>query len=107
MTIPFVSTLRARQRSVPLGPQDGETIDIRVEIPEIWDVVRIAAPPSETVLAVKVAALAVLAPRGDQRDYVMKLRGFEVLDEQNTLAEAGAKQNSTFLLTHRRRRPVR
>lgn len=107
MTIPFVSTLRARRASVLLGPQDGETIDVRVEIPEIWDVVRIVASPSETVLAVKVAALAALDPRGDQRDYVMKLRGFEMLDEQHTLAEAGAKQNSTFLLTHRRRRPVR
>jgi hypothetical protein len=107
MTVPFVSTLRARRESVLVGPQDGETIDIRVEIPEIWDVVRIVAPPSETVLAVKVAALAALDPRGDQRDYVMKLRGFEMLDEQQTLAEAGAKENSTFLLTHRRRRPVR
>jgi hypothetical protein len=107
MTIPFVSTLRARGESVLLGPQDGETIDIRVEIPEIWDVVRIVTPPSETVLAVKVAALAALDPRGDQRDYVMKLRGFEMLDEQHTLTEVGAKQNSTFLLTHRRRRPVR
>jgi hypothetical protein len=107
MTIPFVSTLRARRESVLLGPQDGETIRIRVEIPEIWDVVRIVASPSETVLAVKVAALAALDPRGDQRDYVMKLRGFEMLDEQQTLAEAGAKENSTFLLTHRRRRPVR
>ncbi|HEU6453648.1 MAG TPA: hypothetical protein VFT57_19680 [Gemmatimonadaceae bacterium] len=107
MTVPFVSTLRARRESVLLGSQDGETIDIRVEIPEIWDVVRIVAPPSETVLAVKVAALAALDPRGDQRDYVMKLRGFEMLDEQHTLAEAGAKENSTFLLTHRRRRPVR
>jgi hypothetical protein len=107
MTIPFVSTLRARRESVLLGPQDGETIRIRVEIPEIWDVVRIVASPSETVLAAKVAALAALDPRGDQRDYVMKLRGFEMLDEQQTLAEAGAKENSTFLLTHRRRQPVR
>jgi hypothetical protein len=107
MTIPFVSTLRARRESVLLGPQDGETIRIRVESPEIWDVVRIVASPSETVLAAKVAALAALDPRGDQRDYVMKLRGFEMLDEQQTLAEAGAKENSTFLLTHRRRRPVR
>ena len=96
MTVPFVSTLRARRESVLLGSQDGETIDIRVEIPEIWDVVRIVAPPSETVLAVKVAALAALDPRGDQRDYVMKLRGFEMLDEQQTLAEAGAKAAASY-----------
>lgn len=107
MTIPFVSTLRARAESVRLGPPDSSAINVRVEIPELWDVVRIVTPPSETVLAVKVAALAALDPRGDQRDYVMKLRGFEMLDEQHSLSEAGAKEGSTFLLTHRRRRPVR
>jgi hypothetical protein len=107
MTIPFVSTLRARPDSVRLGPAESGAISVRVEIPELWDVIRIVTPPSESVLAVKVAALAALDPRGDQRDYVMKLRGLEVLDEQNTLAEAGATEGSTFLLTHRRRRPVR
>lgn len=107
MTIPFVSTLRARQDSVRLGPADSEVISVRVEIPELWDVIRIVAPPSETVLAVKVAALAALDPRGDQREYVMKLRGFELLDEQQALSAAEAKEGSTFLLTHRRRRPVR
>ena len=107
MTIPFVSTLRARRESLRLGPPDSEAMNVRVEIPELWDVVRVVTPPSETVLAVKVAALAVLDPRGDQREYVMKLRGFEMLDEQHTLAEAGAREGSTFLLTHRRRRPVR
>lgn len=107
MTIPFVSKLRARRESVHLGPPDTGAINVRVEIPELWDVVRIVTPPSETVLAVKVAALAALDPRGDQRDFVMKLRGFEMLDEQQSLSEAGAKDGSTFLLTHRRRRPVR
>lgn len=107
MTVPFVSKLRARPVTVRLGPPDAETIFVRVEIPEIWDVIRLAVPSSETVLGVKVAALAALDPRGDQRDYVMKLRGFEMLDEQHTLAEAGARDNSTFLLTRRRRRPVR
>ena len=107
MSIPFVSTLRARQDSVRLGPSDSEAVSVRVEIPELWDIIRIVTPPSESVLAVKVAALAALDPRGDQRDYVMKLRGLEVLDEQNTLAEIGATEGSTFLLTHRRRRPVR
>jgi hypothetical protein len=80
---------------------------VRVEVPEVWDVVRIDAPPSEPVLAVKVAALAALEPRGDQAAYVIKLRGFEVLDESLSLAACGAIDGSIFLLTHRRRRPVR
>jgi hypothetical protein len=107
MTVPFVSRLRARSISVRLGPTDSQSINVRVEIPEIWDVIRIVVSPAESVLAVKVAALAALDPRGDQRDYVMKLYGFEVLDEQVSLSEAGARDGSVFLLTHRRRRPVR
>jgi hypothetical protein len=107
MTMPFVSTLRARKQTVRIGPAGVPTIMVRVEIPELWDVVRIEVPPTETVLSVKVAALAALNPRADQRHYVMKLRGFEMLDEQQPLAEAGAVDGSIFLLTHRRRRPVR
>ena len=53
MTIPFVSTLRARRESLRLGPPDSEAMNVRVEIPELWDVVRVVTPPSETVLAVK------------------------------------------------------
>ena len=40
-------------------------------------------------------------------DFVMKLRGFEVLDEQAPVPVAGAREGSTFLLTYRHRRPVR
>jgi hypothetical protein len=35
------------------------------------------------------------------------LRGFEVLDEDLPLTGAGASDGSIFLLTSRRRRPVR
>jgi hypothetical protein len=40
-------------------------------------------------------------------DYVMKLAGWEVLDENLSLSAAGARSGSIFLLTSRRRRPVR
>jgi hypothetical protein len=107
MSAPFVTTLRARPEGIRLAPPDANAITVRVQIPELWDAVRIEASPAETVLAVKVAALAALEPGADQRDYVMKLRGFEMLDEQHTLTQAGAVDGSIFLLTHRRRRPVR
>lgn len=107
MTVPFVANVRSRREVVRLGAPDAAAISVRVEVPEVWDVVRIDAPPAETVLAVKVAALAVLDPRADQRDFVIKLRGFEVLDEHLSLTDAGAIDGSIFLLTHRRRRPVR
>lgn len=108
MTLPFVATIRARPTTIQLGDgASGERFLIRVEVPERWDVVRLETPASERVQAVKVAALQALDPKADQRDYVIKLRGFEVLDEQESLAEAGAVNGSIFLLTRRRRRPVR
>ena len=54
-----------------------------------------------------MAALDALYPSGRvQAAFVLKLRGFEVLDEEGTLERVGAEDGSIFLLTHRRRRPV-
>ena len=108
MTAPFVAQLRSRPGVLRLGAADGKHITLRVQMPEVWDVVRIETPPTETVSAVKAEALAALFPEGEPlHAFVMKLNGFEVLDESVSVADAGAKDGSTFLLTHRRRRPVR
>ncbi|MDQ6830270.1 MAG: hypothetical protein M3081_15545 [Gemmatimonadota bacterium] len=105
---PFTASLRRRAAPIRIGASgDAPVANIRVEIPELWDVVLVEAPLSEPVLAVKNAALAVLDPRADQRDYVMKLRGFEMLDESRSLAESGAVDGSIFLLTRRRRRATK
>jgi hypothetical protein len=85
-------------------------ITLRVEMPEVWDTVRIAVLPVEPVLAVKVAALQALYPEADPElhaDFVVKLRGWEILDEAASLTEAGAIDGSILLLTFRRRRAVR
>jgi hypothetical protein len=77
-------------------------------MPEVWDTVRIDAPASEPVLSVKVAALRALFPDGEfHEDFVLKRNGFEVLDETASLRETGAVDGTIFLVTHRRRRPVR
>ncbi|MGH7720858.1 MAG: hypothetical protein ACREON_18685 [Gemmatimonadaceae bacterium] len=107
MTAPFVSSLRSRREPLRLAAPSGETISIRVQMPELWDVVRVEVGPGEPVSSVKRAVLAELDPRAREADYVMKLRGFEVLDEQAALREAGAVNGSIFLLESRRRRPVR
>ena len=39
--------------------------------------------------------------------FVVKLNGFEVLDENVSVADSGATNGSTFLVSYRRRRPVR
>lgn len=107
MTTPFVATLRARRGVLRLGAPDARAVSLRVEVPEVWDVVRIETPLSEPVLALKYAALAELQPQADPERYVIKLHGFEVLDETMTLEQAGAIDGSIFLVTNRRRRPVR
>lgn len=105
---PFVTTLRARPSTIHLGTAGGETIALRVQMPEVWDTVRVEVAPREPVLTVKLAALRVLFPEADlHEDFVLKLNGFEVLDETSAVHETGASDGSIFLLTHRRRRPVR
>ena len=108
MSAPFVTGLRARQGTIRLAPEGVPTITIRVEMPEVWDVVRIACEPTQSVLAVKVAALEALFPEAEMHeDFVLKLRGWEILDESAPLGEAGVVDGSILLLTHRRRRAVR
>lgn len=107
MTAPFVTGLRARRDTVHVGSGNGRVMTLRVEVPELWDVVRVAAAPDATVEDVKVAALRTLNSRANPEAYVIKLRGFEVLDERASVEDAGALDGSIFLLTHRRRRPVR
>ena len=107
MTTPFVAELRARRETLHVGARDGRAITLRVEVPELWDVVRVATAPDTTVDEVKGASLRVLNPRANPDAYVIKLRGFEVLDERASIGDAGAVDGSIFLLTHRRRRPVR
>jgi hypothetical protein len=105
---PFVASLRARPGTIRLGDPSRQGITLRVEMPEVWDAVRIQAPADEPIAVVKERALGALYPNGAQSgEFVLKLNGYEVLDENASLAQAGALDGSTLLLTFRRRRPVR
>jgi hypothetical protein len=108
MSAQFVSTLRTRRGTIRLSPDGAAAVTIRVEMPEVWDVVRIVVPPTEPVLSVKVAALEALFPEAElHQDFVLKFRGWEILNEAAPLSDVGIVDGSILLLTHRRRRPVR
>jgi hypothetical protein len=108
MNMPFVGQLRARRDVIQLAAPGAPAISVRVEMPETWDTVRFMASPDEPVISLKLRALDALFPDGElHEDFVMKIRGWEVLDEQATLAAVGAVNGSIFLLTSRYRRPVR
>jgi hypothetical protein len=104
---PFVAQLRARPEVIRLGTASEPIITVRVQVPEVWDTVRIDAPPDTSVLTLKQRALETLMPGSEAAAYVTKLRGFEVLDETLSLSSAGVANGSTLLVTSRRRRPVR
>ena len=104
----FVNQLRTRGEAIRLAPEGTPSITIRVEMPEVWDVVSMIVPADEPVLAVKTAALQALFPEAEMHeDFVFKLRGWEILDEGAPLSGVGVVDGSILLLTHRRRRPVR
>ncbi|MGQ0766353.1 MAG: hypothetical protein ACT4OZ_11880 [Gemmatimonadota bacterium] len=112
MTGPFTATLRTRERGeggeLRLGTPGEPLVTFRVQIPEIWDTIRIEAPPDTPVSVIKERALATLLPdESSAQEFVMKIEGWEVLDERVSVSGAGARDGSIFLLTGRRRRPVR
>jgi hypothetical protein len=108
MIPPFTAQLRSRPGILRLGVGNEPAITIRVQIPEVWDTVRVEAAPDTPVVVVKRAALEALLPDVPYHEgFVMKLAGWEVLDENVSIVDAGAKNGSIFLLTDRRRRPVR
>ena len=108
MTSPFVASLRTPPSTIRIAPQGADTITIRVEVPEVWDVVRMVAAPSQPAVEVKLRAIEALCPEVEfHEELVLKLRGWEVLDENASLAEVGVVDGSILLMTYRRRRPVR
>ena len=108
MSAPFTTQLRARRDTIRLGMHDVPTITFRVEMPAVWDVVRVQALPADPVETIKKRALEALFPQARfHEDFVMKLAGWEILNERESLAAAGVQDGSILLLMHRQRRPLR
>lgn len=104
---PFVNSLRTRGDAFRLGSPTTQIFHVRAQVLEAWDAIRIDANPSASVRSLKQLALRELYPDvRHEDDYVVKLHGFEILDEDAPLSSTAAKNGSTFLITDRRRRPV-
>ena len=105
---PFVTGLRTNGVVIKLASGDEPVLRIRVQVADLWDSVRVDAAPTESVLSVKRAALDALYPHGTDPDaLVVRLHGYEILDENQGLADIGVRDGSILLLVVRRRRPVR
>jgi hypothetical protein len=108
MSSPFVAQLRSNRPPIKLAEPGPGVITLRVEAADLWETVRIIAASDVPVADLKKRVVAELFPQ-DQHvgDFVLKLRGWEVLDERSTLKDAGIVDGSILLLAYRRRRPVR
>ena len=103
-----INGFRARPGVIALGADAPGAFTVRVQMPEVWDVVAVRCAADTSVGALKRAAFDAFGQvHHVVDDYVMKLRGIEVLNEDAPLSVAGARDGSTFLLTCRYRRPVR
>lgn len=108
MSVAFVSQLRAARAPILLAQPGAGTLTVRVEVAELWDTVRVVARPETTVAEVKKRAVADFFPGHAYADeFVLKLRGWEMLDERQPLSASGVVDGSIILLAYRRRRPVR
>lgn len=104
--LPFVTRLRTHGAPFTLGAGSDKVLHLRAQVLEAWDAIRIDANPEATVRSLKELAMRELAPEARVDDYVVKLHGFEVLDEDAPISSTAAKNGSIFLITDRRRRPV-
>lgn len=108
MSAPFVQQLRSSRAPIVLGGASGAgTIAFRVEAAELWDAVRVTGAPGARVIEMKQKVVEAFFPGEHVGEFVLKLRGWEILDENATLADAGIGNGSIVLLGYRRRRPVR
>ena len=105
MSTAFVTGLRASR--APIVLTEGGDLTLRVELAELWETVRVVADKDTTVSEVKQRVVLEYYPtHGFLDEFVLKLRGWEMLSESESLAKAGVVYGSILLLAYRRRRPV-
>jgi len=103
----FVTSLRVQGEAFQLGRNVAKPLHLRAQVLEAWDAIRIDADPSASVRSLKQLALKELYPDSNKEDeYVVKLHGWEILDEDAPISSTPAREGSIFLITDRRRRPV-
>ncbi len=105
----FVTTLRTQPTALRLASEQAPTVwTLRVQCAEAWDAIKVDVVPESRVRDVKQAAMSQLMPDIDDLEtFVVKLHGFDIVNEDASLQAAGAVDGSTLLIISRRRRPVR
>lgn len=82
-------------------------VPVRVTVTPNWDEVSFELPADTPIARLKQRALELSSVNGDPGEYIVKYRGALVLDENQSLAQAGVVNNAPLIVLHRRRQPVR
>ena len=108
MSTSLVRQLRSNRAPLELAAPGPNTISFRVQVLEQWDAIRVTASPETTVGEVKEKVHRIFNPDYPYSDeFVLKLHGWEMLDEGTPIGQSGIVNGSIILLGDRRRRPVR
>ena len=83
-------------------------LELRVTVPDVWDVVHLAVDDDWTVAELKTEALGQATGRLLRAsDYIVKFRGAQVFDERMSLRDLGVPDRASLIVLAARRRPVR
>ena len=108
MSAALVGELRSHRPPIVLAQEGAGSISVRVQAAEMWDAIRVTAHPDTVVSELKQRVVNEFFPgHAYADDFVLKLRGWEMLDEQQSIRVGGIMDGSIVLLARRRRRPVR
>lgn len=103
----LVDQLRTKRAPLALASGPG-SITVRVQVAEMWDAIRVTTHPDIAVSELKQRVVNEFFPGHEYLDdFVLKLRGWEMLDENQSIKVGGMVDGSIVLLARRRRRPVR
>jgi hypothetical protein len=76
-------------------------------VQDAWDQVEITVSGAMSVKELKQKALGMTHTGKSPDEYAVKFRGAELLDEAQTLTQAGVVPKASLIVVPRRRRPVR
>jgi hypothetical protein len=83
-------------------------LQLRVSVPDVWDIVQIHAEDDWSVAKLKAEALGRATGRQLlSGDYIVKFRGARVFDEERSLRALGVPDNASLIVLPARRQPVR
>ena len=103
----LVGELRSKRAPLELASGPG-AITVRVQVAEMWDAIRVVTHPDTAISELKQRVVNEFFPGHEYLDdFVLKLRGWEMLDENQSIKAGGMVDRSIVLLSRRRRRPVR